>query len=139
MSKVRAKYKPKSFESDGNSSDVSANIYMSMIMSEKWNNLTKNQRLLYLYCKAQLYAEKRKPTPIANSNVENDNDNRLYFTMNKSKWCDTYKLYANGSDNMFYKDMNALVKNGFVELVESGKHTRTRSIYKLSSKWQDKK
>ena len=54
---TKKKYKPKSFESTGTSSDVSANIYKSMIMSDAWNDLT-NQRLLYVYCKSCYYGQK---------------------------------------------------------------------------------
>ena len=52
---TKKKFKPKAFESTGVSSDVSANIYNSMIFSNAWNDLTKNQRLLYLYCKSILF------------------------------------------------------------------------------------
>ena len=53
MPKNSKKYEPKSFESDGNASDTSANIYMSMLMSYAWQQLSKNAQVLYVYCKAQ--------------------------------------------------------------------------------------
>lgn len=133
MSRIKEKYKPKGFESTGISSDTSANIYMSMLMSENWQKLTKNQQILYVYCKAQYYAEKRKPKPqIAQLN---DEELVLCFTMNKSKWCSLYHIYKDGNQNGFIKDMKALIDYGFIELVENGKNTRTKSIYKLSNKW----
>ena len=137
MSKQKIKYKPKKFESTGISSDTSANIYMSMLMSDAWQSLTKNQQILYVYCKAQYYAEKRKPKPKL---VELDAEQlSLCFTMNKSKWCNLYKIYKNGSQSSFVKDMKALVDSGFIDIVESGKNTRTKNIYRLSSEWQNKK
>ena len=94
MKMSRQKYKPKSFESTGISSDTSANIYMSMLLSNAWNKLTKNQQILYVYCKAQYYAEKRKPKTMV---IElNENEQNLCFTMNKSKWCKMYGLYKDG-------------------------------------------
>ena len=134
MGKHKDKYKPKAFESTGISSDTSANIYMSMLMSDNWHKLTKNQQILYLYCKAQYYAEKRKPKPLVAELT--DSELSRCFTMNKSKWCQLYNIYNDGNQASFIKDMNALIDKGFVELIESGKTTRTKSIYMLSSKWQ---
>lgn len=133
MSKKKNKYIPKSFESIGNSNDTSANIYMSMLLSDSWTNLTKNQQILYVYCKAQYYAEKRKPKPqIIELSEEELN---LCFTMNKAKWCKLYKIYANGGQERFKKDMQCLIDNGFIDLIESGKNTRTKNIYKFSNRW----
>lgn len=133
MSRKQKRYIPKSFESTGTTSDTSANIYMSMIMSENWQKLSKNQQLLYVYCKAQYYAEKRKPKPKLAQLSEQELAE--CFTMNKSKWCSLYHLYNNGNQNGFIKDMKALIDNGFIDIVENGKSTRSKSIYKLSNKW----
>lgn len=118
-------YQKKSFESTGAASDTSANIYMSMRLSAAWKELTAKQRDLYSCCKAQYYAEKRKP-----------NDNQLAFTMNQAKWCDLYALYTVSNHRMFYRDMSALIEKGFIVCVECGKATRTKSIYAFSDKWQ---
>ena len=137
MGRRKDRYVPKSFESIGNSNDTSANIYMSMLLSPAWNNLTKNQQILYVYCKAQYYAEKKKPKPLIKELT--DNEINLCFTMNKSKWCKLYKIYADGGQERFRKDMQALIDNGFIEIVENGKTNRTKNIYCYSNKWQDKK
>ena len=125
MPKSRPKYKKKLFESDLSSSDVSANLYMSMIMSPAWRDLTPQQKVLYVCCKLQQYAEKRKP-----------DDDPAAFTMNKSKWCKAYQLYTEANHRGFYRDMAALIAHGFVVCVRSGKSTRTKSVYKLSPMWQ---
>lgn len=132
MGKRSTPYHPKVFESDGSKSDTSANIYMSMLMSENWQALTKNAQLLYLYCKAQYYAEKRKPKPDYKQLTEQEQ--HQCFTMNKSKWKNLYHLYTN--ESQFYKDRDLLVKYGFIEIIENGKNTRTKSIYMLSDKWR---
>ena len=124
-------YQKKAFESTGVSSDTSANIYMSMLMSHAWRELTANQQRLYLYCKAQYYGEKRKPTT-----DEYPQGNDQFFFMNQSKWCSLYGLYKENNRAAFYRDMEALIKNGFVTCIQSGKTTRTKSIYAFSSKWQ---
>lgn len=96
-----------------------------MLISEAWRDLTAQQQRLYLYCKLQLYAEKRKP-----------DDDPASFTMNRYKWCNLYQLYAKTNHRSFYRDMAALIEHGFVTCVRSGKTTRTKSVYKLSAKWQ---
>lgn len=125
MSKRKKTYQKKAFESDGSPSDVSANIYMSMILSPAWKNLTANQRQLYLYCKAQYYGEKKKPT-----------DNPLKFTMNQTKWADMYGLYKRNNAASFTRDMTALIEHGFVVCSSCGATTRKKSIYRFSEKWQ---
>lgn len=125
MSKKKVPYQKKPFESTGISNDVSANVYISMLTSPAWLNLTAQQKTLYIYCKLQLYAEKRKPT-----------DDPATFTMNQAKWSGKYKLYQTNNFKGFSRDMTALIEHGFVACVESGAYTRTRSIYRLSSMWQ---
>ena len=125
MGKRKTPYQKKTFESAGTSSDTSANVYMSMLLSSAWKDLTANQQRLYVYCKAQFYAEKRKP-----------NSDPLCFTMNQTKWADLYELYQRNNAAGFYRDMSALIEHGFVSCVECGAVTRTKSIYKFSSMWQ---
>lgn len=126
MSYRKKPYEKKMFESTGTSKDTSANIYMSMLMSNAWAQLTATQRQLYLYCKAQYYAEKTKP----------DND-RLCFTMNQSKWSKLYGLYKESNAKGFYRDMSALIEYGFIQCVSSGAIERRKSIYRFSSMWQN--
>lgn len=125
MSRKKAPYQKKLFESTGVSNDVSANLYASMLTSPAWLDLTAQQKTLYTYCKLQLYGEKRKPT-----------DDPATFTMNQAKWSGKYKLYQTNNFKGFSRDMIALIEHGFVVCVESGAYTRTRSIYRLSSMWQ---
>ena len=50
-------------------------------------------------------------------------------------WKTTYKLYTNNKS--FYEDRDALIERGFIEIVETGKITRTKNIYKFSDSWTD--
>lgn len=126
----KKQYVKKSFESTGQPNDTSANIYMSMLLSNAWGKLTKNAQVLYLYCKAQYYAEKKKPIIFSTGETSD-----CFFTMNQTKWRDTYHLYKNLSQ--FYKDRDLLIQHGFIEIIENGSFTKTRNIYKLSDKWKD--
>ena len=125
MSRRKTPYQKRPFESIGTSNDTSANLYMSMLLSDAWRALTAQQQRLYLYCKAQYYAEKQKP-----------NGDPLCFTMNQSKWCGLYGLYEKTNAKGFYRDMAALIEAGFVTCTECGAATRTKSIYRFSSMWQ---
>ena len=125
MSSRKKPYQKKAFESTGASNDTSANVYMSMLLSNAWRALSAQQQRLYVYCKAQYYAEKHKP----------DGDS-LCFTMNQSKWADLYGLYERSNAKGFYRDMTALIEHGFITCVSCGSTTRTKSIYRFSDMWQ---
>ena len=126
MGRRKKPYQKQAFESTGKSSDTSANIYMSMLLSEAWMDLTATQQRLYLYCKAQYYAEKKKPY-----------DDRKCFTMNQSKWSKLYRLYKESNAKGFYRDMEALIDHGFIKCVFSGAISHQKSVYRFSSMWQN--
>jgi len=124
MKKKRQPYEKKAFESTGSSSDTSANIYESMLLSDAWLALTAPCKALYLVCKSQYYSEKNHP-----------NNNPTQFYMNEAKWLSKYKLYKVGNEKGFYRDMEKLIAGGFISCFECGAATRTRSVYQLSDKW----
>lgn len=105
-------------------------FWSSMAESEKFNSLTKNQRLLYLYCKLQLVYQNR-----TKDEIEMFGD--TFFTFERDKWLNKYKLYSVQNQNQFYKDMKALIDNGFIILIASGKKNHTKNIYDFSSKWHN--
>ena len=122
MSKRRKAYVPKSFESvDGNR--LSANMYASMLQSKAWLSLNKGAMVLYTYMKLQYYGAK---------NIQ-DHPN-TDFVFNKAMATKVYPLYTNMSQ--FRKERDLLIEYGFIEYVENGKNTRTKSIYRFSDKWQ---
>ena len=125
MPRRKTNYKKKTFESTGISSDTSANIYDSMMLSDGWKDLTPSQKTLYLTCKAQYYAEKVKPL-----------DNDTCFTMPQFKWSEVYGLYAKTNGAAFYRDMAALIEHGFIRCYQGGKASRTKTVYQFSDKWR---
>ena len=126
MGSRKRAYVKKPFESLGQSWDTSANIYHSMQMCEAWKDLTAQQKVLYLACKDQLYAERKKP-------IEED---PLSFTLNQHKWMREYGLYTSSNQKGFYRDMRALVAHGFIVCVFSGRFTREKSVFRFSSAWR---
>ncbi len=132
MSGRRKPYKPKLFESDGRSNDTSANIYESMLLSEAFQDLTKNQRILYVYMKAQYYG-KRKPGRDYPEIKELRSDDLFYFNFSLAE---KYRLYSRNNRKQFYYDVHEIEKHGFIKTISNGKSTKTRSVYQFSDEWQ---
>lgn len=128
----RSKYIPKGFESDSRSNDTSANIYESMLESEAFMDLTKNQRLLYVYCKKQYYG-KRKPQRDYPDIEEFKSEECFYFCLSMAE---RYGLYTRKNKGQFYKDMKALVSHGFIDVVSNGKYTKSKTVYRYSYAWK---
>ena len=124
-------YQKKSYESIGEPSDTSANIYHSMLVSNAWKSLTAKQKVLYQACKDQVYREKRKP-----QTKEYPNGNEQYFTMNRHKWSTVYELYIATNKSGFYRDRDALIEKGFIRVIENGQHSRSNTIYAFSDMWK---
>ena len=129
-------YKKKSFESDGSPNDISSNIYRSMVHSHAFKALSNNQKILYVYCKIGYYGDNKKEIQKRLSGCNNYNQQQIneMFVMNRYKWETEYEIYSN--NGQFYKDIKALEAFGFVEVVENGKSSRTKTIYRFSDNWQ---
>jgi len=121
----RKKYIKKPYESDGSSSDVSSNIYASMMLSSAWLDLTATQKALYCACKLEQYRLKNHP-----------NGDISMFYMNKYLWSEKYKLYDANNGRGFQRDIKELIKHGFIRCVACGATTREKSIYQYSTMWK---
>ena len=133
-------YKPKGFESKGehfinqrgkNQADTSANIYESRLQSPAFKSLTSKQKVLYLYCKGQYYG-KRKPRKDYEKQGLYQEDTYFYFNWQLALDYDLYTTHSR-----LYKDLNALIKNGFIEKSKSGQGHKEQNVYKFSDKWQE--
>lgn len=123
--KESSKYKRKSYETrkpGEPTGEPYAAIYASMIGSQAWEALTNNAKVLYLYMKLQLFGNKKDHLP----------EGQFYF--NRATYSKTYNLYKN--QTQFYVDKDLLIKYGFIDEIENGKTTRTKSIYQFSDRWQ---
>ena len=116
-------FKPAIFETN-DTNFAHSRIYVSMLESVAWGNLTNNARVLYLYMKSQFY---RKDCIEGFSSKE-------YFYFNQGMWQGKYNLYKN--KNQFYKDRDLLIANGFIEIAVQGRNTRTKMVYKFSDQWK---
>jgi hypothetical protein len=133
MGNRKKQYVPKDIESSRGKGDTSANIYRSMIMHPACRDLTGNQFRLYTCCKSEMYGKGRHDLDGFPNYVRADS---TYFTFNRAKWHKNglYGLYSNAAQ--FYKDMAALIEHGLIDCVQSGFSTRTKSLDKLSTRWQ---
>lgn len=122
----KKRFVPKPFESTGVKGDTSANIYMSMLTHPAFLDLKPRAQILYVYCKAQLYAEKRKTIV----------DGRECFTMNQAKWHGLYGLYSLGNRRAYYEDMSSLIDHGFIDCLHCGAISRTKNLFCFSDRWQ---
>lgn len=102
--------------------DSFARLPKSLLESPVFQSLTSGQKVLFLYMKLQYYNSRNKPS-----------DNNKQFFFNKGLYNGKYHLYTN--DAQFRKDRDALIQKGFITCAESGRWTRTKSIYEFSDRW----
>lgn len=126
---------PEPYESAGVPHDSHAKIYESMVLSEAYQDLTKNQQHLYTIMKLQRYG-KRKPGSYAENEGISELQGEDKFFFNRALAVKKYKLYGDKNRTQFYKDIHALIEHGLIEVVSEGKPNHKKSIYKYSSKWK---
>ena len=131
MAAKKRTYQPKMFESTQTSKDTSANIYLSMLTSSAWKDLSNNSRVVYLDMKSQYYGQKKVKEPDENGNIKEFDQECFYFN-----WGIARDVFGIKNPTQLNKDIKSLIEHGFVEIVKNGKNTRTKSVYKLSDKWQ---
>lgn len=118
------KYIPKSFESSRGDKDTFAAIYMSMVESVAWQELSKPQRELYRCMKHEHHNSRNRP-------VKSD---LLCFCFNWTMYSQKYKLGKN--KQQFAKDKDALIERGFITCEEPGANTHTNAVFRFSDRWQ---
>ena len=116
----KSKHEPfESFSSD----NKFVRLFNGMLTNECVLNLPTTAFRLYTYMKLQF----------SNQQIVSGYDKRCFY-FPQGLWKDTYKLYTNGKQ--FSRDLHRLVDAGLIEIVLSGKNTRTPSIYRFSDKWK---
>lgn len=101
-----------------NTSEPFVALYSTLLFSDAWLDLKPRAQMLYIYMRHQFGNGKGELA-----------DGQFFF--NQALWKD--KLYTN--KNSFISDVKALVAHGFIDIVESGRFTRTKSIYAYSDRW----
>jgi hypothetical protein len=93
----------------------------SMIDSDAWKSLEPSQMGLYLLIKRKFTKNK----------TGDDNRQNVSFPFSEYKKIRTYS-----NQRTFWRDLDALIEHGFIEVVSSGKPTREPTIYGFSELWK---
>lgn len=112
------------FECSPYESKAYVRIFLDMVNSPAFKDLSYKQQLLYFYMKIQ-FGQKDSKKP---------NGKHLQFYFNRGLYKNTLELYSN--DGQFRKDRDALIKHGFIICIDDGSLTRSKTIYQFSDKWQ---
>lgn len=104
-------------------------VFESLLMSDAYLSLNSGERELLTVCLAQERFGRADEKRGFSEKYRND---RRYFTMNKQKR-EMYHLSSNATTAS--KQMEALITHGFVDCVVNGQNTRSKSLYRLSSRW----
>ena len=112
--------------------EPSATLYLSMLTSDAWLNLSGGAIRLYHYMKMQAYSFTKNRNYRPSRDTRKLHGTEFYF--NKALLRKAYPgLYVNM--NQFYKDRDCLIENGFIKIVEPGTYF-DRTIYDLDWRWQ---
>lgn len=103
-------------------------IYNDLLDSPAFHDLTPSQKVLYFYCQRETHGDAMRDS--------GTQDERVFF-MNRALRCKTHQLYPLSDTRAFERDMAQLVGHGFVDCLQSGLDTRTKSLYRLSARWCD--
>ena len=122
--------------------DTTTVLAYSLMISEAFKDLTARQRMLYVYAKGQFYGARSRPKDDFRDIPDfKEWQGRKYFYLNHRLVSDIYGLYPKSNHRDLYKDIEALVKHGFIEYhtepkaVNKSNHMRT--IYRYSEAWKD--
>ena len=131
MGKRKQQYRPKDFESAEPNKPISANIYLDMMLSDAWQDLTDSARVIYLYMKSQYYGQKKvSENDFMGEKIEYGAD---CFYFNRG----LLKKFGKTDPTTCKKAVDKLISHGFIEIAYKGKQSTTKSIYRFSAKWQE--
>lgn len=125
---TKGEYLRKSFETmrPGKSSESNepyAALYVTMLTSEAWQNLTHGARSLYTYMKLQYRSKQNQAAGLA--------PEQFYF--NRAM----YKKLGFTNPSQFTKWRNELVDGGFITVYDHGRNM-SKAVYEFSDRWQRK-
>ena len=132
MSRKQKSYKLRPFECTGEKGDSWTVISNSQFMSEAFQDLTKNQMLLYYRVKGREYGF-RKPAQVYKENEKLQDPLMVFYSIG-----DAIRdgIYTRNNETQFRKDMKALIEHGFLTVIMNGKNQKKKSVYKLVSEWR---
>lgn len=127
----KQKYARKLYESDGGVHDTYTMIFTSMLKSEAFKDLTSKEKVVYVCMKLQTVGTKKPRNDYPNI-PDLQYEECIYFPLSLAE---EFGLYSRNSRKEFYSTIESLESHGFIKKISSGRNTRQKSIYKLSSDW----
>lgn len=117
--------------------DTFAPVYMSILLSPAYQDLTLRQRNLLICMYEELYAQHNKPCATWEKQGHDPESNPyshtdIYFPCERA--AEYYSGYS--KRKAFSDDRGELERHGFIQTVSKGKKTRTLSVYRFSSAWK---
>lgn len=125
------KQKPQEWETQNKK--AFARIYDDMMLSEAFVTLTVRQKMLYVVAKMQFYGH-RKPAKDY-PDIEAFRSESCFY-LNRALGV-RYGLYPPTNHRDFYKDIDVLIKHGFIERISNGRSNQKKSIYRFSGDWKN--
>lgn len=126
-------------DSNGNDRiDSATTITMSMLSHPAFQDLTTEQRFLYVITKSQYKGAVDRPCNSKNKRLASKfggKDANKYIYINHKLLTDVFKVYSPKSLRTIENDIDALISHGFIEIAE--KKIGQRTIYKFSAAWND--
>ena len=109
-----------------------ADIFLSMVLSDAWANLTGNAVKLYHLMKMQAYSKNKEKNIPKNKRMLGKAD----FYFNKALIMHAYpNMYS--SMSQFYRDRDCLIENGFIDRIYHSNSPTEKDIFRLSDRWQN--
>lgn len=124
--KYKGVYERKSFETlkpgqSNTSNEKFVALYVTMITSGAYRNLSHGARNLYTVMKLQYMSKQGQKAGLQ--------PEQFYFTNTMQK------DFGFTNKNEFLKWRKELETNGFIDVLECGRNTRTNNIYAFSDRW----
>lgn len=110
-------------------------VALDMVRDPAWRKLSPRARCLYTeFCHMERSAPGtiNEPGRVFPKVQAFQNNETFFLNWEKVKGSG---LYSQRCPNSFYKDVQELIKGGFIECLLSGKNRWQKSVYKLSARW----
>ena len=104
----------------------SGRIALDMMLSPAWQALSARQKTLYLHMTIEVWCQ----------HAMKEDRQHPQFIFNRGIYYEKYHLYGSNDRKSVRMDICALVRKGFIEVVEYNQVTRESNKYMMSSRWK---
>lgn len=134
MANRKTNYKPDYYSSMCGNHETFGTIYKSMLVSEKFKELSLSARFIYCLCRCQLTSNNGRQT-LYNHGKENNIDYPANCFVFPAKHIKEYGLDRSNVS----KHLTELEKAGFIKRYEKNGHRWKVNVYQFSAEWKNNK